>query len=62
MRPGQKSKPLNLTWETDALIGDGEKIGKQNKNSNEAILNHMVDSYDPHGPYDEPILFPVHKE
>ena len=63
-------KPSTPTQAIDALIGDEEQNGKQKKEKkrnrervpNPATPDHMVDSYDPHGSYGLPILFPVHNE
>ena len=51
----------------DALIGGGEQNGKQKKETervpNPATTDHLVASYDPHGPYGDLILKPLaHRE
>ena len=42
--------------------GTKNKRKKQGAGPQPIYLDHMVDSYDPHGSFSEPILLSVHKE
>ena len=59
---GQRAKPSTPTQAICALIGEEEQNGNQKKKKNKergpnpAILDPLVASYNPHGPYGGPIL------
>ena len=47
-------KPSPPTVSIDALIGEEELKKETERVPNQAALNHLVTSYDPHGSYGKP--------
>ena len=53
---GQRTEPSAPTQTFDARIGEEEQNRKQKEGQKEAVLEHLVSSYDPHESYGESIL------